>query len=195
MFIARRTALFALPVLVVVGLSGCSLLQPQGTGVALTGSAACAQGHTWSLDTKDLAAQVLADLTKRKVAATKVDSSGTQTMDWATTGEMTITSNYTLTVTATPAAGQTLVATDVHSGTATGKAYVNSDVAIPRNWNAKSFSVATTFTLNDKAVPDPAPFTIATTDFDDTVGIELTCSGTTMTTHPRGSVITQKWTR
>jgi hypothetical protein len=195
MFIARRAALVALPVLVIFGLGGCSLLQPQGTGLVLTGAAACAQGQTWNLDTKDLAAQVLADLVKRKVPATKVDDSGSQTMDWATTGEMTVTSDYTLTVTASPAAGQALIATQVHKGTATAKAYVNSDVAIPRNWDAKSYSLTTEFKLNDKVVPDPAPFTIATTDFDDTVGVELTCSGTTMTTHARGSVITQKWTR
>jgi hypothetical protein len=195
MFIARRAAMVALPVLVIVGLAGCSLLQPQGTGLVLTGAAACAQGHTWTVDTKDLAAQVLADLVKRKIPATKVDDSGTQTMDWATTGEVKITTDYTLTVTATPAADQTLIATQVHKGDVTGKAYVNSDVAIPRNWDAKNFSVATEFKLNDKAVPDPAPFTLATTDFDDTVGVELTCSGTTMTTHARGGVITQKWTR
>jgi len=195
MFGTRRAALFAVPALVIFGLAGCSLLQPQGTGLVLTGAAACAQGHTWTVDTKDLAAQVLADLVKRKVVATKVDATGTQTLEWATTGEMKVVSDYTLTVTAAPAADQALIATQVHTGPATGKAYVNSDVAIPRNWDASSSSITTEFKLNNKAVPDPAPFTIATTDFDDSVGIELTCTGDAMTTHPRGSVITQKWTR
>jgi hypothetical protein len=195
MFIARRAALVVLPALVIFGLAGCSLLQAQGTGIVLTGAAACAQGHTWTVDTKDIAAQVLADLTKRKIAATKVDDKGTQTMEWLVTGEMMVTTDYTLTVTAAPAADQALIATQVHKGTATGKAYVNADVAIPRNWDASAFTVDTKFTLNDKDVPDPAPFTIPATDFDDGVGIELTCNGTNMTTHARGSVITQKWTR
>ena len=195
MFIARRAALVAVPLLISFGLGGCSLLQPQGTGLVLTGAAACAQGHTWTVDTKDVATQVFADLVKRKVAATKVDNTGTQTMQWATTGEVTVTNDYTLTVTTTPAAGQTLVATRVHKGTATGKAYVDSDVAIPRNWNATAASVTTKFALNGAEVPAPAPFAIAATDLDDSVGIEITCSGTAMTTHARGSVITQKWTR
>ena len=195
MFTARRAAMVVVPALVIFSLGGCSLLQAQGTGLVLTGAAACAQGHTWTVDTKDIAAQVLADLVKRKITATKVDDAGTQTLEWLATGEMTVTTDYTLTVTATPAADQTLIATQVHKGTATGKAYVNSDVAIPRNWDASSVSVTTKFALNDKAVPDPAPFTIPATDFDDSVGIELTCNGTNMTTHPRASVITQKWTR
>ena len=195
MFTARHAAAIALPALLVFGLSGCSLLQAKGSDTTLTGVAACAQGHTWTVDTADLAAQVLKDLQKQKVPATAVDAKGTQTMTWDVNGAMSVVTDYTLTVTAAPAPDQALIATQVHKGTATGKAYVDADVAIPRNWDATATTVDTTFTLNGAEVKDSVPFTTIVTDFDDSVGLELTCDGTAMTTHPRGSDVTQKWTR
>ncbi|MEO8094752.1 MAG: hypothetical protein ABI632_07450 [Pseudolysinimonas sp.] len=197
MFTARRAAVVALPALLVFGLTGCSLLQAQDANDAPTGVAACALGHTWKLDTKDIATQVSDLLKKGNVAVTSVTADGSQTLDWGIKGDVTMDTNYTLTVTVTPAADQSTVATQIHKGKVTGKAYINSEVAIPRDWADKDFSVKTTYVVNGKELgaKDPIPFTVATTDFDDTVGLELTCDGTTMTTHPRGSKITQSWTR
>jgi hypothetical protein len=195
MITKRVTVALALPMAVVFGLSGCSLLTTRGESVALTGVAACALGHTWTLDTTDLAPQIVASLLKKSVAGATVKVDGTQTMDWATTGEISVTSNYTTTVTVAPAPTTNTIAPHTHKGTATGKAYVNAEVGIPRNWDNSAFTLTTAFTLNGAAIPDPAPFTLPKTDFDDTVGLELTCDANTLTTHPRGSDITQKWTR
>jgi hypothetical protein len=103
MITKRVTVALALPMAVVFGLSGCSLLTTRGESVALTGVAACALGHTWTLDTTDLAPQIVASLLKKSVAGATVKVDGTQTMDWATTGEISVTSNYTTTVTVAPA--------------------------------------------------------------------------------------------
>ncbi len=194
MFTARRAATIALPALLVFGLSGCALLESQGTDTTLTGVAACAQGHTWSVDTADLAAQVLADLKGRDIKASAVDVEGTQTLTWGLDSAMTITSDYTFTITA-KSSDKVLISTQVHQGESTGKAYVNADVAIPRTWDASGFEVTTTFELDGAEVTESVPFTTIETDFDDTVGIILTCDGTAMTTQPRGTEIVQKWTR
>jgi hypothetical protein len=197
MFTARRATAVALPALLVFALSGCSLLVAADSGSTPTGIAACALGHTWSLDTKNLSAQVLTDLQKRGIPATTVTADGKQTLDWSIRGDVTIDSDYTLTVNVAPAADQLTVATQTHKGKATGQAYVNAEVAIPRNWKSSTFKVDTKFVVNGAApaADAPAPFTIVTTDFDDSVGLELTCDANTMTTHPRGGGITQTWTR
>jgi hypothetical protein len=197
MFTARRVAIVALPALFVFGLSGCSLLQAQDADSTPTGIAACALGHTWSLDTKDLATQVLADLKKQNVVATSVTADGKQTLTWAINGEVEIQSDYTVTVTVSPAADQSTVATQTHKGKATGKAYINAEVAIPRDWDASGTKVSTKFVVNgaELASKDPAPFVITQTAFDDEVGLELTCDGDTLTTHARGFPITQTWTK
>ncbi len=197
MFTARRVAIVALPALLVFGLSGCSLVQAQDAHSTPTGIAACALGHTWSMDTKDLAGQVLDDLKKQNIPATSVTADGKQTMTWAIDGNVEIDSDYTLTVTVNPAADQTTVATQTHKGKATGKAYINAEVAIPRDWDATGTKVSTKFVVNgtELATKDPAPFAVTQTDFDDEVGLELTCDGNTLTTHARGFPITQTWTK
>lgn len=197
MFTARRVAFVTLPALLVFGLTGCSLLKAQDADNTPTGVAACALGHKWTADTKGFADQLLAVYKKTTLPVKSITSDGKQTLDWGITGDVTVTSDYTLVVTVAPAADQTTVATQTHKGTATGRAYINAEVAIPRNWNDKNFKVDTKFVVNgaEKAAKDPDPFTITPTDFDDSVGLELTCDGDTLTTHARGSAITQSWTR
>lgn len=197
MFTARRAAIVALPALLVFGLTGCSLLQAQDADDTPTGIAACVLGHKWTADTKGFADQLLAVYKKTTLPVSSVTSDGTQTLDWGIKGDVTVVSDYTVVVTVAPAADQSTVATQTHKGTATGKAYINAEVAIPRNWNDKDFTIDTKFVINgaEKAQKDPDPFTITPTDFDDSVGLELTCDGGTLTTHARGSAITQSWKR
>lgn len=197
MFTARRVAVVALPALLVFGLTGCSLLQAKDASDTPTGVAACALGHTWSLDTKDLAAQLLADYKKGTLPVTALTADGSKKLEWGIKGEVKITNDYTVVVTVTPAEGQSTIATQTHKGTVTGKAYIDAEVAIPRDWKDKDFKVSTKFVINgtEKAADAADPFAIAPTDFDDSVGVELTCDGDTMTTHPRGARITETWKR
>jgi hypothetical protein len=176
-----------------IGLSGCSLIeasQPE----PLEGAAACAIGHHWKLDLKDLSTQVLDDLQKREIKATSVDGTGSQTLTWGTDYSVLIDTDYTLTATAVPSADKTYVVTQTHKGSASGKAYINSDVAIPRNWNQDGFAVRTAATLNGSRTSH-LPFLIAQTDFDDVYGVEITCNGNVLTTHARQSAITKTWSK
>ena len=90
---------------IVFGLGGCSLIEPQGTVVPLSGIASCAQGHTWQLDMAKLAEDVKANIGAQGVAA-EVASDGMQTMTWGIDGAVVIDSAYTLTMTTVPAEGQ-----------------------------------------------------------------------------------------
>jgi hypothetical protein len=190
----RRARTLAVATALALGLTGCSLLTPSTLEKPLTGSAACALGHTWSLDLKKLSSQVLAELQKNETGATAVDSAGSQTMTWDRASSVAIDSDYSLTVTASTAPKQIYTITQTHRGTASGRAYISADVAIPRNWEAKDFIVKTVVKLNGSTVKE-VPFVMSSTDLDDAVGIEITCDGKTLTTHPRGSAVTQTWSR
>jgi hypothetical protein len=195
MFSTRRAGFVALPAALLVGLSGCALLDNTAAEEPLSGIAACALGHSWTLDTADLAEQIKTELTANHPEITAVTANGTQTLEWGLDSVMTVTTDYTVALTATTATpDQSLTITQTHQGTASGKAYINSDIAIPRNWKDK-LEVATEGELAGAAVEaKDLAITIPATDFDDSVGLELTCDGGTMTTHPRGGVLTQKWT-
>jgi hypothetical protein len=178
MFFRHRFIAVALPVALVTGLSGCSVLQSPADA-PLTGLAACALGHTWQADLDDLAAQVLTELQNDGIAVTA-------------NSQVVLTTDYVLTITTTPATGQVLTIVETHSGTATGAAYINGEVAIPRTWDGTSVSVETVADNNGTPV-DEITISIPATSFDDAVGLELTCNGGEMTIHPRGGSITQKW--
>jgi len=186
----RRAASVALATLLLSGLAGCSLLEAN-PAVPLSGIAACALGKTWNLDTAKLSEALTADLASRGIAAV-VSTEGSQTFAWDLESRVVLTSDYTITST-TGAADQLVVLTDKHSGTSTGIAYINSEVAIPRNWDATALNVTTESTLNG-AVQEALPYTLVSTDIDDSVGLELTCDGGTLTTHQRGGEITLTWT-
>jgi len=174
-----------------VGLAGCSLVQaaPPPT---LSGLAACALGSTWKLDTAKLAEATAAELLTRKITAT-VAAEGSQTLTWALDGKLVMDTDYTLTATSGADATLTVI-TEKHSGKTTGIAYINSEVAIPRDWDGTGLNVTTTATVADAAVETP-PYALVNTDIDDSVGVELTCDGGTLTTHQRGSDITLTWTK
>ena len=191
MFVPRKAAL-ALPALLVLTLGGCALLEPAGTNAPLTGIAACALGHTWTQDFEGLKQYITDELGRNGIAATGVTFTGEQTLVWNEKSHMTISGDYTVAVTTAEAEEKTLTVTEAHSGTASGPAYINGDVAIPRNWDNK-LGWETTADLSGEAFEAP-PYGLPTTAFDDSVGLILTCDGNTMTIHPRGSKLTQTWT-
>jgi hypothetical protein len=191
MFSRSRTALVAASAtLVMGGLSGCALLQPTVEEVALSDIARCTMGHSWTLDTADLAAQLLTEL-QRDHPVTAVDAAGTKTIDWGADSVVTVASDLAITVTTGTAEAPTTL-TQTQIGSAEGKVYINGDVAIPRRWS-NDIEIETT-AESAGAELEQLPFTLPNTAFDDTVGLELTCDGDTLTVHPRGSAITQKWT-
>ena len=191
MFSTQRATSVVLSAAIMLGLGGCSLIEPQGTVVPLTGIAACAQGHTWKLDMAKLAEDVKANIAAQGVGA-EVATSGTQAMTWDVDGAVKIDSSYTLTMTSVPAEGQLQTVTTTHTGAATGASYINENVAIPRNWDATGTIIKTVGDLNGAPL-DPVPYSVLNADLDDSVGVELTCDGDALTTHPRGGGVTQAW--
>jgi hypothetical protein len=192
-FSTQRVTTVMLSAAIVVGLGGCALLEPQGTVVPLSGIAACAQGHTWNLDMAKLAEAVKANTAAQGVAV-EVATSGTQSMTWDIDGAVVIDSAYTLTMTSTPAADQVQTVTTTHTGQATGASYINDNVAIPRDWDATGTIIKTVADLNGAPL-DPVPYGVLNADLDDSVGVELTCDGDALTTHPRGGGVTQTWAK
>jgi hypothetical protein len=169
------------------------LVTPGGEPEPLTGIEQCALGKTWSLDMAAIAEQVKADLGRQGVAVTDVTAEGSQSLTWGLDGHVDVATDYTISISAAPAADQAIVVTSTHTGPMSGKAYINGDVAIPRTWDATGLDVKSVGELNGGPL-DPIPFTIPRLDLDDSVGLELTCDGSTLTTHPRGGDVTQTWT-
>jgi hypothetical protein len=190
----RRAGILVLPAALLLGLSGCALLEPAGSDEPPTALQQCAMGHTWTLNVDKLAEQVLAVLTDSGVTAPTVTGTGSQTFTWQLDGAVSVETDYDLAITATPAADQAITVTQTHKGTASGEIFINAEVAIPRNWDGTGHKVETTGELNGAAIEE-IPFAVPATDFDDAVGIELTCDGDTLTTHPRGTAVTQTWTK
>ena len=191
MFSTQRAMSVVGSAAIVFGLGGCSLIEPQGTVVPLSGIASCAQGHTWKLDMAKLAEDVKANIGAQGVAA-EVASDGMQTMTWGIDGAVVIDSAYTLTMTTVPAEGQLQTVTTTHTGTATGASYINENVAIPRDWDATGTIIKTVADLNGAPL-DPVPYSVLNADLNDSVGVQLTCDGDALTTHPRGGNVTQAW--
>lgn len=174
-----------------VTLSGCSLLEPAPHEEILSDVALCTMGHSWDLDTADLAAQLLAELQKKHPDVTAVEANGTATLDWGDDSTVELASELTIVVTAGTAEAP-IVITENLVGTSRGKAYINADIAIPRSWT-NDVEVETT-AQNAGVDLEAPPFALPGTVLDDSVGLELTCDGGTLTIHPRGSAITQKFT-
>ncbi len=193
MFSTQRAVSVALSAAIVVGLGGCSLIEPQGTGVQLSGLAACAQGNTWNLDMTKLSEAVKANIAAQGFGV-EVATAGGQTMVWDINGAVEIDSDYTLTITSAPAENQVQTVTTTHIGKATGASYIDENIAIPRDWDASGTVIKTVGDIDGTPI-DPIPFTVLNADLDDSVGVELTCDGSTLTTHPRGSSIIQTWTK
>lgn len=190
----RRSAILAGSSALVLALSGCSLLESTSNQEPLSGLAACALGHTWQLNFEDLAAKLTTELQQQGVPVTAVTAAGTQTLEWNLQGHVVLTTDHDVTLTATPAADQLYTIVERHEGTATGAAYINGEVAIPRNWDGSGQNIEVTGD-NNGAPLETIPWAIPPSHIDDTVGLELTCDGDTLTIHPRGGKITQVWTR
>ncbi|MCY7411873.1 MAG: hypothetical protein LH471_02365 [Salinibacterium sp.] len=175
-------------------LAGCAVLEPNTPELPPSELELCAQGQTWNVDVAGLATQVLAILQANGVAATEVQGAGTETFTWSEIGDVVIDSDYSLTILVPAADGQVLTVSQTISGTSTGKAYINGTVAIPRNWDGTELEIVAKADLAG-VVQESVPFAIPQTTFDDKVGIELKCTGTSMMTNPRGEPISQSWTR
>jgi len=190
----RWASTLILTAALVPGLSACSLLTSTEGEAPLTGIAQCSLGHTWTTDMTDVAEQVKAALTADQISVTDVTATGTQTLEWSIEGHVVLTPDYTLTITTVPATVQILTIKQTHSGKATGAAYISGEVAIPRKWDGTGVTIDTVADNNGTVVED-LPFAVPQTSFDDAVGLEITCSGDTLTIHPRGSDVTQTWKR
>jgi hypothetical protein len=193
MFSLQRTVLVAGSAAMLAGLAGCALVTPSVSEDPPSPIAQCVMGHTWSLDLADLGAQLLAEVQRDHPEVTAVDITGTKTIDWGVDSHVTIASDLRITVTATTATpDQPLTIVQTQAGTGTGRAYVDTDVAIPRNW--KDEIEVDTVAEQAGAPLEAPPYALPITAFDDTVGWELTCDGGTMTLHPRGNGVVQRWT-
>lgn len=191
---ARRAGALALLVAIGPTLAGCSVLGLEDEEEVLTGVAACALGHTWDADLTATAVKVQELLASDGIPVTSVVAEGSQTLEWGLKSEVILKPDYTITVTTAPGTDQVLTLVETHSGEATGAAYLNGDIAIPRKWDGTGITVDTVVTLNG-AIVEEVPFTIPPTSIDDSVGLLLTCSDATLTIQPRGDQIVQTWTR
>ncbi len=181
----------AVTLLAGVGLAGCSLVEV-APPAPLSGIAACTLGNTWNLDTGNLAEVLTAELASRGITAV-VGVDGSQSLDWDLDSKIVLTTDYTVTTTSGAEGAQTVI-TSKHSGTSKGIAYINAEVAIPRDWDGTGLSVTTKATVSGVDT-DPVPYDNVATDIDDSVGVELTCDGNTLTTHQRGSDVILTWTK
>ncbi|QYH35810.1 hypothetical protein [Salinibacterium sp. M195] len=189
----RSSALLMAPAALLV-LSGCALIEPAVNADPPTAMEVCALGHTWQLDTTDLSEKLLVELPIQDVPASAVVPAGGQTLTWQEDGALTIDSDLVFTITAAPAADQVMTITQAYTGTVTGEATINADVAIPRNWDESAYIVETTAVLNDAPVEELA-YTIPRSDFGDVLGLVLTCETDVMTVNPRGTDLVQRWTK
>lgn len=172
-------------------LSGCSLVAPAVDAEAPSDVALCTMGHRWDLDTADLAAQVLTQLQDDHPDVTAVEANGTVTLDWDDDSTVELASDLSIVVTA-GTAEEPVVITEHQKGTGGGKAHINAEIAIPRAWR-NDIEVETSAQKAGVEL-ETVPFELPATVLDDSVGLELACDAGTLTIHPRGSAITQRWT-
>jgi hypothetical protein len=152
-------------------------------------------GHTWKTDLADLDKQLLGYLTTHGVPASAVVSTGSQELEWAEDGAVTLTTDYSTVVTVPNGDGTVITTvTETHKGPSTGNIFLNGPVAVPRDWDGSAFAVEITTDVNGAPAETP-PFAIPRTVLDDTVALELTCSGKTMTSLAHNALVTITWTR
>lgn len=178
-------------VVLLAALSGCALVTPAASTETPSPMAQCAQGKTWTLDTADLGAKLLAQ-TQRSIRGdiATVEVTGSKTIEWRADSTVTMTSD--LTITMVTGGDNPVTVTQTQAGTATGTAYVQTDVAVPRKW--KNDIAVQSAAEQGGAALDPVPFGPPNFALDDVVGWTMTCEGGAMTLTPRGGAITQNWT-
>lgn len=189
----RRALVAVMPALLLVSLSGCSLLS-SATTTPVTGVPACVPGHTWTTDLKDLDGQLKKYLTTHGYPTATVVSTGTQTLNWPDSDNVTVATDYTTVVSVTNADATITKLSEVHQGASSGTIYLNGSIAVPRNWVASSFTVKATADVNGVA-SKTVPFTLPNTVLNDEVALDLTCNSTTMTMLGHSAVMTIKWDR
>ncbi|MBH0129392.1 hypothetical protein I6E56_03380 [Salinibacterium sp. NK8237] len=189
----RASALVVAPAIMLV-LSGCALIEPADTSEPPTAMELCAMDHTWTLDTADLSEKLLTELEADDVPVTAVEPSGGQTLTWQSDGALTIESDLVFTISAEPKSDQVMTITKSYTGTVVGKAEINVDVAIPRDWDISDYTVETSAVLDDEPVEE-LKYTIPQSDFDDMLGLILTCEADAMTINPRGTDFIQLWSK
>jgi hypothetical protein len=181
----------AIPAAVILlALGGCSLSAFGGEDEVLTGAAACALGHSWALDLEDYSAQLLAELQGDNSKYTAVTAAGDQTLEWALDGFATLSSDYTVSITKAVSEGVVETTEQARSGTSTGLLTLHGATAVPSDWE-EEYTASTTV---DGVAPEVEP-TIYDPLIDDTVALEVTCEGTSMTTHAHQDNLIIKWKR
>jgi hypothetical protein len=191
---SRRAQAIIAPALLLVALSGCSLLSP-ADATPTTGVPACVPGHTWSTDLKDLDAQLTAYLAKHGYPTATVVSTGSQTLDWPDSDNVKLATDYTTVVTIPNGDGTVITTvTEIHKGPATGTIYLNGPIAVPRNWDNSAFSLKATADVNGTP-SETVPLTLPKTVLDDEVALDVTCDSKTMTMLAHSALITVKWDR
>lgn len=194
MIASKRASVLMMAPAVLLVLSGCALVEPADTSQPPTAMQLCALDQTWSLDTTDLSEKLLAELPSNGVPASAVEPTGGQTLTWQKDGDLTIESDLDFIITAAPKADQVMTITQSYSGTITGQAPINVDVAIPRMWDVSKYTVESTAVLNEEPVEELA-YTIPRKDLNDVLGLVITCEADVMTINPRGTDLIQRWTK
>jgi len=185
----KRTtlAIIVLPVLVAAALSGC------GGGPAPSALESCVTGHTWTLDVADAASQNLAHFQGLGLPVTSLTGSGTQTMKWDANGHVDIETSLDYDIEVTEDADNVIVLTQSHRGPATGTFTISGTKALPSGWDTSAYTLTQTGTKNGE------PLGSSPLDFPDSglagVTLELTCSGTTLTTLASDGFVNYTWTR
>ena len=185
----KRKALPAiiLPVLVATALSGC------GGAPAPSALESCITGHTWTLDVPDAASQLLAHFQGLGLPVTSLTGSGDETMKWDANGHVDIETALDYDIEITEDADNVMVLTQSHRGPATGTFTIAGTQALPSGWDASAYAVTQTGTMNGE------PIGSSPLDFPDSglagVTLELTCTGTTLTTLASDGFVNYMWTR
>ena len=186
----KRTALPAviLPVLIAATLSGCG-----GGGPAPSALESCVTGHTWTLDVPDAASQMRAHFQGLGLPVTSLTGSGDETMKWDANGAVDIETSLDYDIEITEDADNVMVLTQSHRGPATGVFTISGTRALPSGWDASAYEVTMSGTMNG------APLGSSPMDLPDSglagVTLELTCSGTTLTTLASDGFVNYRWTR
>lgn len=191
----RAATAAALPLAALAVLSGCALVEPQTSQDPPTALEQCALGHQWRLDTQDLALRLQELLTAEGITVTELTVSGSQLLDWSETGHVVLEVDQTITaMLPPPSEEQERLFVEHHEGVATGRAYINATVAIPRRWDAGELDSRTTATL-DGVEEETLPFELPQTVIDDALGLHVTCEGGTLTLQQRGRDLITRWAR
>ena len=183
----RTLTAVLLPVLVAATLSGC------GGGPAPSALESCATGHTWTLDVPDAASQMLAHFQGLGLPVTSLTGSGDETMQWDANGQVDIETSLDYDITVTEDADNVLVLTQSHRGPATGTFTISGTQALPTGWDASAYEVTTTGTKNGEPLGS-SPMDLPDSELAG-VTLELTCTGTTLTTVASDGFGDSRWTR